>query len=380
MGAPETLLACADADTVSACVQRVLDPLVTRIDREGFYPGQALRELGSMGVFRHHLASQRPDGRRDILGAIDATARIGRSCGSSAFMSWCQNACAWYVEQGRSDALKQSLLPALASGELLGGTGMSNPMKYFASIEKIALRGEKVAGGWVVSGRLPWVSNLGRGHVFGTAFVPTDESGGLGAANGREVMALIHCDWPGLTLSEVPPFLAMDGTGTYSIQFDRVFVPDDHILADPIGPWLRRIRNGFVLMQIGMGAGVIEACIEMMRQSDERLSHVNAFLEDGPDLLEDEWCALRERAAHLSEGVLDDTDGHFAQVLTARLMASELTLRATQSVMLHTGAAGYALASAAQRRLREGYFVAIVTPAIKHLRKEIDRLMRSGVQ
>jgi hypothetical protein len=48
--------------------------------------------------------------------------------------------------------------------------------------------------------------------------------------------------------------------------------------------------------------------------------------------------------------------------------------------MLHTGAAGYALASAAQRRLREGYFVAIETPAIKHLRKEIDRLMRSCVQ
>jgi alkylation response protein AidB-like acyl-CoA dehydrogenase len=193
-------------------------------------------------------------------------------------------------------------------------------------------------------------------------------------------MALIACDWPGLTLSAVPPFLAMDGTGTYALQFDEVFVPDDHVLADPIGPWLRRIRNGFVLMQVGIGAGIIDGCIGLMRDANLRLGHVNVFLEDGPDAIEDELGSLRERVVRLAPGVLDPSDGQFADVLTTRLMTSELTLRATQSTMLHTGAMGYALASPAQRRLREGYFVAIVTPAIKHLRKEIDRLMSAGTR
>ncbi len=36
---------------------------------------------------------------------------------------------------------------------------------------------------------------------------------------------------------------------------------------------------------------------------------------------------------------------------------------------LHQGARGYVSTGAAQRRLREAYFVAIVTPATKHLRK-----------
>jgi hypothetical protein len=39
--------------------------------------------------------------------------------------------------------------------------------------------------------------------------------------------------------------------------------------------------------------------------------------------------------------------------------------------MLHLGAKGYLSNNAAQRRLREAYFIAIVTPAIKHLRKEL---------
>jgi alkylation response protein AidB-like acyl-CoA dehydrogenase len=379
MGAIDTELACIDPAALAAAVTRELDPLVGRIDR-GLYPGDALRALGAQGAFRHHLATQRPDGRRDVAGAIDALAAIGRSCGSSAFMGWCQDACAWYVEQGASDTLRRELLPRLASGEVLGGTGMSNPMKYFASIERLALQGTRVPGGWRVSGRLPWVSNLGPDHVFGTAFMPLGPDGAPRTGTGVEVMALVRCDWPGVTMTEVPPFLAMDGTGTYGLAFDEVFVPDDHVLADPIGPWLKRIRNGFVLMQVGIGAGIVEGCVDLMRESNLRLGHVNAFLEDGPDQIEDELGALHERVAVLAEAVLDPADARFAEVLTARLMASELTLRATQSAMLHTGAGGYSLASPAQRRLREGYFVAIVTPAIKHLRKELDRLMRAGVR
>jgi alkylation response protein AidB-like acyl-CoA dehydrogenase len=380
MGAIDIELACADPALLAATVARELDPLVGRIDRDGLYPAAALRALGAQGAFRHHLATQRPEGARDLPGAIDALAAIGRSCGSSAFMGWCQDACAWYVEQGASDALRRDLLPRLASAEVLGGTGMSNPMKYFASIERLALSGVRVPGGWRVSGRLPWVSNLGPDHVFGTAFMPLQADGSPRTGPGAEVMALMRCDWPGLRLDPVPPFLAMDGTGTYALSFDEVFVPDDHVLADPIGPWLRRIRNGFVLLQVGIGAGIVQGCVDLMREANERLGHVNAFLDDGPDLIEDELGALRERVAALAPSVLDPDDACFAQVLTARLMTSELTLRATQSAMLHAGAVGYALASPAQRRLREGYFVAIVTPAIKHLRKELHRLMTAGVR
>lgn len=380
MGAIETSLACADPALLAVTVERELAPLVDRIDRDGLYPAAALRTLGAQGAFRHHLASQRADGMRDVAGAVDALAAIGRSCGSSAFMGWCQDACAWYVEQGGSEPLRRDLLPKLASGEVLGGTGMSNPMKWFASIERLALRGTRVPGGWRVSGRLPWVSNLGPDHVFGTAFMPLGADGEPRSGAGVEVMALMRCDWPGLTLETVPPFLAMDGTGTYALAFDEVFVPEDHVLADPIGPWLKRIRNGFVLLQVGIGTGIVQACVELMRESNLRLAHVNGFLEDGPDQVEDELGALRERVGALAEHVLDPSDARFAEVLTVRLQASELTLRATQSAMLHTGALGYALASPAQRRLREGWFVAIVTPAIKHLRKELDRLMAAGVR
>jgi alkylation response protein AidB-like acyl-CoA dehydrogenase len=71
---------------------------------------------------------------------------------------------------------------------------------------------------------------------------------------------------------------------------------------------------------------------------------------------------------------MDSSDDFFADVLQLRLTGSELALKASQSAMLHSGARGYLANAPAQRKLRESYFVAIVTPAIKHLRKELARL------
>jgi hypothetical protein len=46
--------------------------------------------------------------------------------------------------------------------------------------------------------------------------------------------------------------------------------------------------------------------------------------------------------------------------------------------MLHMGAAGYRSGSAAERKVREAYFVAVVTPAIKQLKKNLHDMKRAG--
>lgn len=57
------------------------------------------------------------------------------------------------------------------------------------------------------------------------------------------------------------------------------------------------------------------------------------------------------------------------EVIQMRILAGELSLRAAQSAMLHCGARSYLQGAAVERKLRESYFVAIVTPAIKQLKK-----------
>jgi alkylation response protein AidB-like acyl-CoA dehydrogenase len=274
---------------------------------------------------------------------------------------WCQDTLAWYLANSDNEALRRRLLPEVAAGRLLGGTGLSNPMKCAAGIEPMRLRARPVEGGFVVDGSLPWVSNLGRSHAFGTAF----------EVEGRQVMAVIDCSADGVRLGDNARFLALDGTRTCSVVLRDAFVPQSMVLADPAAPFYRRIKPGFILLQTGMGLGLIGGCIDVMRRSDESCAHVNRFLSDRPADFEEALQSLTARIRELARTPTETSRAYERDVLESRLEVSEWSLRAAQAAMLHAGAKGYLSGATAQRKLREAYFVAIITPATKHLRKEL---------
>ncbi len=353
------------AGRVRAAVQAMIAPDVERIDREGFYPAAALRALGEAGAYASHLGSHL-GGRGRISDSIADMAAVGETCMSTAFCVWCQDTCGWYLEQTGNAALRERLQPGIAAGTVLGGTGLSNPVKALAGIEAFRLRGTRVEGGWTVTGVLPWVSNLGDGHWFGTIFEDA-------AQPGHRVMAMFQCGANRVAIKQNVHFVALEGTGTYAVLFRRAFLPDVDVLADPIEEALPRIRPGFVLLQTGMGFGVIAGAVAGMRQDDVSHRHSNRFLPLGADEIEEAAATLQARVAALADQP-GEGRAYLRAVLEARLAVSELTLEATQAGVLHAGARGYVEGSAVARRQREGNFVAIITPSIRQLRQEIAAL------
>ena len=353
---------------VRAVAQGPLADVVEACDRDGFYPRDVLQQLGALGAFSAHLDA--PVGRADYGLAIRAMAEVSRVCGATGFMVWCQAVCGLYMQASGNPALMGETLTAHASGATLGGTGMSNPMKSYAQIESLLLKATPVAGGYVVNGTLPWVSNLGPDHACGVlaAVMDGDELA------GREVMFLLRCNAPGMELRECPSFSAMEGTGTYALRLTNVFIGADEVMAEPAKPFIARIRAAFVMLQCGMALGVTQGAIDSIWEVEAQLGHVNQFLEDRPDALQAELDALTARVMKLAETPFNPSVEFFIDVLDARAHGAELSLRSAQSALLHQGARGYLMSSAVQRRVRESHFVAIVTPAIKHLRKEMARL------
>ena len=243
-------------------------------------------------------------------------------------------------------------------------------MKSFTQIEALLLKATPVEGGYLVNGTLPWVSNLAADHYFGAiAAVSTEDSDAK-----HEIMFMLQCKAPGVTLKGCPEFSGMEGTGTYSVHCKDLFVGSSDLVAAPAKPFIARIRGGFVLLQCGMAAGIIQGAIDSMWAVEDQLGHVNQYLEDRPADLQAELDALIARVMRLAETPLDTSIDYFINVLDARCHGAELCLRAANSALLHQGARGYLMQSAVQRRVREAQFVAIVTPAIKHLRKEMERL------
>lgn len=358
-------IAATTLEDVRAIVASDLVPIVGAVDADGLYPETVLRKLGLAGAFSGHLPRGRVPFR--LMDAIDAMAVAGEACLSTAFCMWCQDALGWYIANSENAELRQKLLARVAAGQVLGGTGLSNPMKHFFGIEPLRLKGTRVAGGYRVKGMLPWVSNLGPEHHFGGIFERDDKP-------GHFVMAVIPCASDGLTLSQNTEFVALDGTRTFAVQMRDVFLSDDVIVADPIDGYLKRIRAGFVLLQAGMAFGLIEGAIALMEQARTNLAHVNKYIPEQPEHFREQLAAMRGEVTSLCETPYDPSMAYWRRVIEARLIAGDATVAAAHAAMLHQGARGYVSTGAAQRRLREAYFVAIVTPATKQLRKMLAEM------
>lgn len=358
---PEVLAA------IAARAGALMPPLAPRIDRDGLYPAEAMRAMGEDGLFALHLKAATPLAAPDLGAAVEAMASVGRHCLSTAFCTWCQDAAGWYLENSSNEALRARLQPAVARGAVLGGTGLSNPMKSFSGIEEFKLKGRRVAGGWIVNGTLPWVSNLGEGHWFGTVFVEE------GRPNHR-IMAMIECGQDGVTIRQNVRFIALEGTGTYSVRVKDAFIGDEQILADPAEALVKRIKPGFILLQTGMALGVVEGAIALMKESDQGLLHTNRFLPQRPVDFETALADARAEIHALAATPLETAPDFMRRILEVRLAGGELALAAAQGAILHAGARGYVEGSPQHRRLREAIFVAIVTPSLKHLRQEIAAL------
>ncbi|WP_287454067.1 acyl-CoA dehydrogenase family protein [Leptolyngbya sp. UWPOB_LEPTO1] len=346
-----------------------LAPQVEAIDQQGVYPRAFMHRVGEVGGFGQAVSQKYGGVGTGLRGAIQAIEAISQECLCTGFMSWCQVACTWYMENSDNDYLKTQILPLVATGQALGGTGLSNPMKHFAGIEKIALIAERVAGGYKLNGMLPWVSNIGAGHYFGIAAQMADSDDYL--------MAIVSDELEGLTLRCNAHFIALEGSNTFSCVFRDVFVPDEWILAAPCENYVARIRPGFVLTQVGMGLGLVESCIDLIERSNQRYGHVNQFLPDQAEELTAELETARQTTYALADELVGQEkieQSLFKEVIKARILGSELSLRAAQSAMLHAGARAYLHGSKVERKLREAYFVAIVTPALKQLKKMLHDL------
>jgi alkylation response protein AidB-like acyl-CoA dehydrogenase len=357
------LLPAPHGEGIDALIRDALAPQAEAID-QGKYPGDFMRALGLLGGFGAALPAESGGLGLGLAAQIEIIARVGRACGSTAFLAWCQSACTWYLRQTDNAAARQRYLAPIARGEILAGTGMSNCVKHLAGIERINLRARRDGEGYRVSGALPWVSNLGPDHLVIAAASVED---------GGYIMFAVPPGSPALTLRPCPAFSGMEGTGTYGVHLKNAWIPPEDLLAEPAAfeDYIRRIKPGFLLMQIGMGVGLIRASLETIHTTNQRLSHVNTYLDDQEGDLERDLQSLLAETVRLAG---QDLDALPLDILRARARASELSLRATQSAALHAGAAGYLMSHPAQRRLREALFVAIVTPALKHLRKEIHAL------
>ena len=101
--------------------------------------------------------------------------------------------------------------------------------------------------------------------------------------------------------------------------FRRALIEDGWLLADPLGDMVKRIKPGFILLQTGMGLGVTEACIGLMREADVTHGASNRHLPRRADDFAQDLAAVRQEITRLAATPLEQAPQYLRAVLAARL-------------------------------------------------------------
>ena len=154
-----------------------------------------------------------------------------------------------------SDAMKEKYLPKLATGELVGCFGLTEP-DHGSDPAGMKTRAVKVDGGYKISGSKTWITNSPIADVFIIWAKLDDEIRGFIVERG---------DKGNLTTPKIEGKMSLRASITGMIMLDDVFVPEERLLnvKGLKGPFscLNKARFGIAWGTLGAA----QACMEIAR-------------------------------------------------------------------------------------------------------------------
>ncbi|HET9334987.1 MAG TPA: acyl-CoA dehydrogenase [Sphingomicrobium sp.] len=247
-------------DTAEAYAQDSLQPRVTEAYLSENFDREILREMGSLGLLGATIPQQYGGaGLGYVSYGLIARAVERVDSGYRSAMSVQSSLVMHPIHAYGSEEQRNKYLPGLATGELVGCFGLTEP-DAGSDPGGMRTRAVKTANGYKLSGSKMWITNSPIADVF-VVWAKSDEHGG--AIRGF----LLEKGMPGLSAPKIKEKLSLRASITGEIVMDEVEVGEDSLLPNVQGlkgPFgcLNRARYG-----IGWGSmGAAEACYAAARQ------------------------------------------------------------------------------------------------------------------
>jgi glutaryl-CoA dehydrogenase len=247
-------------DTAEGFAQENLQPRVTRAYMDEDFDPAIMREMGALGLLGATVPEQYGGaGLGYVSYGLIARAVERVDSGYRSAMSVQSSLVMFPILAYGSEEQKQKYLPRLASGEIVGCFGLTEP-DAGSDPAGMRTRAEKTPTGYRISGAKTWITNSPIADVF-VVWAKSDAHG------GKIRGFLLDKGTSGLSAPAIKEKLSLRASITGEIVMDAVEVGDDALLPNAEGlkgPFgcLNRARYG-----IGWGVmGAAEACYSSARQ------------------------------------------------------------------------------------------------------------------
>ena len=243
--------------TARSFAQDQLMPGITEANRNGIFDRSIMTEMGTLGLLGSNLQGYGCAGASAVsygliareIERVDSAYRSCLSVQSSLVM--------WPIYTYGTETQKQRFIPALATGELIGSFGLTEP-DYGSDPGGMLTRSKNTDGGYILNGTKTWITNSPIADIM--VIWAKDDSDQIRGF-------IVERDMDGVTTPKIEGKFSLRASPTGEIIMEDVFVPDENYLPEAkglSGPFgcLNRARYG-----IAWGVmGAAEFCWQAARE------------------------------------------------------------------------------------------------------------------
>ena len=350
-------------------------PVAREIDETGEFPWENIKSMAEMGLFGVPVPRDLGGMGLDYLSYILVVEELGKFDASHSITVSAHTTLGLSpILSFGTDEQKRAFVPALASGDVLGGFGLTEPGAG-SDASGTRTRAVREGDGYRLNGSKIFITNAGVGEIFVATAVTTPGRGPKGISSfivckptvdlaRAETLKYGHrSDLPfaeGFRAGEKEDKMGWRASDTRELHFEDVFVPEAHRLGEEgqgFTNFMKTLdagRIGVAALSLGIAEGALDTAVRYTNEREQFGQRVWDFQQVQFKLAE--IATDIEAGRHLTYHAawLKDQGQPFGkQAAMAKLFCSELSMRATLDAIQVMGGAGYTSDYPVERMMRD---------------------------
>ena len=349
-------------DMLDRFLKTEVKPYVHALEAADEYPHEIVGKMKEMGLFGCLIAQEYGGLGLSTSTYAKIVDRISAVWMSVSGIINSHLIMAMTVQRNGTAEQKSKYLPRMATGELRGGIGLTEP-DCGTDLQAIRTVARREGDEYVVNGSKTWITNSQHGNVL-ALLVKTDPKA---EPRHRGMTLLIVEKGPGFEVSRKLEKLGYKGIDTCELTFTDFRVPVSHVIGGEEGRGLKQILGGLELGRINVaarGVGVAQAALdESVSYSQQRKTFGKPICEHQAIALKLGEMATRVQAARLlteaAAIAYDRGERCDMEAGMAKYFATEAALENSIEAMRIHGAYGYSKEFNVERLYRDAPLLCI---------------------
>jgi alkylation response protein AidB-like acyl-CoA dehydrogenase len=341
--------------TVREFAERRIVPVADELERKGEFPHEIIRDAAALGLLGVPYPEEVGGTGLDSLAYAITVEELSRASGSvgiivSAHTSLGCNP----IWLAGTDAQKERYVRPMATGEVLGAYGLTEPGAGSDS-RGTRTRARRVSDGWVLDGSKRFITNAGvAGTYIVTAVTEREEE------SGRISAFIVEADTPGFSIGRMEEKMGLHASNTGELIFEGARIPLENLLGEEGEGdklFLKTLdggRIGIAAMALGLAQAAYEAASAYAKERRQFGRPIGEF-QGVAFMIAD--MATRIDAARLmtyrAAWLKDAGKPYTTEAAMAKLFASEVARDVTNDAIQVHGGYGYITEYRVERYLRD---------------------------